>query len=90
MRKKKNSENKTYYAKGEHNVLCDYSGFKVKSGDVRRTWDGFVVATRFWEPRQPQDFVRGQVDKISTPAETTRSEGNDVFLTTNEVSTEDL
>ena len=90
MRKKRNSQNETYYAKGEHSVICDFSGFKVKSSNVKRTWDGFVVAKPFWESRQPQDYVRGVVDKIATPPETTRSEGTDVFLTTNEVTTGDL
>jgi hypothetical protein len=39
--------------------VCAYSGFPIRHGDaVRKTWDGQTVLARFWEPRQPQDFVR--------------------------------
>lgn len=30
---------------------------------TRGQWDGLQVDERFWEPRQPQDFVRGVPDR---------------------------
>ena len=30
--------------------------------DSRREWDNLIVSPRVWEPRQPQDFVRGVRD----------------------------
>jgi hypothetical protein len=79
----------SYYKIGDHNIICDYSGFKIKRSDARRTWDGYLVDKRFWEPRQPQDFVRGRVDKIAVPPNESRSESPDTFITS-QVLPEDL
>jgi hypothetical protein len=52
------------YLKGDWNVICDYCGKKMKQSQCRLTWDNFLVCSdTCWEPRQPQDFVRGKVDK---------------------------
>lgn len=48
-------------------IVCDYSGVRVRQGDqLRRTWDGFNVLSRHWEPRHPQDFVRSRPEATST------------------------
>jgi len=78
------------YIPGDHNVICDISGFKCKRSECRKTWDGFIVRADFWEPRQSQDFVRGLRDKIAVAPGETRSEGADQFLTTNQVTVDDL
>ena len=39
-------------------VICDRSGFKVKPGELKPTWDGLLVLDEFWEPRHQQDFIR--------------------------------
>lgn len=80
----------SYYKKGDHNIICDYSGFKIKRSEAKMTWDGYLVKKEFWEPRQPQDFVRGRRDKISVPPGQTRGESTDDFLTSNEVTVDDL
>jgi hypothetical protein len=46
----------------DYNVICDRSGFKRKRSECRLTWDGYLVSKEFWEPRQPQDFVRIKAD----------------------------
>ena len=71
----------SYYKKGDWNVICDYSGFKCKRSECKRTWDGFIVRADFHEPRHPQDFVRGRVDKMSVPPGESRSEATDTFIT---------
>lgn len=48
-----------YLALGEHNVHCAECGAKFKSSQVRKNWKGFWVCARDWEPRHPQDFVKG-------------------------------
>jgi hypothetical protein len=50
------------YDKGEWAVLCDVCGRKMRSEDLRQRWDGLKVCNFDWEPRQPQDFVRGVAD----------------------------
>lgn len=56
-----------YYADGQWNVICDQCGFKCKSKDIKKQWDGLEVCKRCWEPRQPQDFVRGVMDRQQVP-----------------------
>jgi len=79
---------KTYYKKGDYNVICDRSGYKVKATECRRTWDGLFVRKIDWEPRHPQDFVRGKKDNQRVPY--ARTENTDSFLSTNEVTSDDL
>lgn len=38
------------------NTICDVTGFRVKTTDVQRRWEGFMVIPAAWHPRQPQDF----------------------------------
>lgn len=69
----------TYAKLGDHNVECDLSGFKCKASETALRWDGMRVLKRFWEPRQPQDFIRGVKDDPSVPW--TRPGSPDTFLT---------
>ena len=56
-----------YYKAGEWNVTCDVCSRKIKSGQARKRWDGFIVCPEDYETRHPQDFVRARQDKISVP-----------------------
>ena len=69
---------KNYYTSGEWWVICDICGKKIKSGESRHRWDGFVVCEKDFEARHPQDFVRARQDKISVPF--TRPRPPDVFV----------
>ena len=76
--------NQNTYKHGDHNVICDRSGFKVKASDAMLEWTGALVRSCDWEPRHPQDLVRGHADNQRVPY--TRSESNDVFLNPGDVS----
>lgn len=52
---------------GAWNAKCDRCGWKYKNYELRKTWDGFYVCHVCWEPRHPQDFVRGVEDDSSVP-----------------------
>jgi len=67
-----------HYVKGEWKVLCDSCGKEFLASELRQRWDGFMVCTRDWEPRQPQDFVRGVADQQAVPW--SRPEPSDVFI----------
>lgn len=56
-----------YYKSGDWNGICDYCGHKFKFSSLKKTWDGFHTCKNCWEPRQPQDFVRGVLDNQSVP-----------------------
>lgn len=49
----------------DHRVQCDISGFWCLRSECRMRWDGKLVRADFWEPRQPQDFVRAHKDDTS-------------------------
>lgn len=48
-------------------VICDRSGFVFKRSECRKTWDGKLVAKKYWEPRHPQDIIIAKADKQSVP-----------------------
>jgi len=56
-----------YYKPGDWNAICEVCGQKFKASKLKRRWDGLLVCKRDWEPRHPQDFVRGVKDKQSVP-----------------------
>lgn len=80
----------TYYEHGSHNVQCDRSGLKVKRSECRMQWDGLLVRKEDWEPRHPQDFVRGKRDRQSPPPGMVSPEAEDVFLDAGDVTQDDL
>ena len=67
-----------YYLSGGNNGICDRCGFKYKTKDLKKTWDGYWVCNKDWEPRHPQDFIRGVRDNVQ-PA-ISRPESTDVFI----------
>jgi len=76
------------YDSGDHYVICDRCGFKVRRSQARRTWDNLIVCPVDFEERHPQDFRTGRKDKIYV--DEPRSEPENTFLTTNQVVASDL
>jgi hypothetical protein len=56
-----------YYKPGDWNCVCDRCGFQYKASELKKTWDGLMVCPKDYEPRHPQDFVRGVKDDQSVP-----------------------
>ena len=50
---------------GDWNALCDVCGFKFKSCDLKKRWDGLYVCKEDWEPRHPSDFYKGPKEDTS-------------------------
>ena len=69
--------------KGSYNAVCDGCGFKFKAEELKMRWDGFMMCKKDWNPRQPQDFVRGIEDPQAPPW--TRTEPVDQFVPFNSV-----
>lgn len=72
------------YVDGDVWVLCDRTGMKVRMSQTRKEWNGLRVRKESWEPRHPQDFVRGVPDDQRVAD--ARPESADTFLTTNQVT----
>ena len=53
------------YTPGQWKMISDRSGQTFLSGDIKKEWTGLLVAKHEWEPRHPQEFVRGVVDDYS-------------------------
>lgn len=45
----------------------DRTGFPTRAEQTRKEWNGLIVSERVWEPRQPQDLVRGVKDQQNVP-----------------------
>lgn len=69
-----------YYKPGDWNAICDRCGFQYKASQLKKTWDGLMVCSKDWEPRQPQDFVKGVKDNQAVPW--SRDEAPDSFTAT--------
>ena len=61
---------------GHYLMTCDLSGFVGWDDEMAEMWDGKMVLKQFWEPRHPQDSVRGIKENNSVPV--ARPEPEDV------------
>lgn len=60
-----------YWVSGDANALCDRCGSQYKLSELKKTWDGYLVCPRDWEPRNELDFIRIRPErsniKVSKP-----------------------
>jgi hypothetical protein len=47
---------------GTWNALCDRCQRKYKANQLRLEWTGWRVCKKCWEPRHPQEFLKGKKD----------------------------
>ena len=71
---------------GDWLYVCQRCGFTFYASEIELEWTGLRVCRRCWEPRHPQDFVRGVRDAQTVPF---ANNPDDVFLSVNEVSFEE-
>lgn len=45
-----------YFNPNDSNTIDDISGFKKKSSEMLKRWDGIFTVPATWEVRHPQDF----------------------------------
>jgi len=64
---------------GEHNVIDDISGRKIRSDKVMITWDGFVTCREDYDPKHPQLDLKSRRDDQSVRV--VRDRPTDVFVT---------
>lgn len=56
-----------FYIPGSFYRICERTGMKTREFNTRREWQGLIVRKEVFEPRQPQDFVRGVPDNQTVP-----------------------
>jgi hypothetical protein len=52
-----------FWRAGDYWRVCDVCGFDYRASETLKRWDGLIVCHDDWEPRHPQDFVRGRADR---------------------------
>ena len=78
------------YKKGQHNIIDDITGFKIKSGDARKLQGeqkGLLTHYSNWNPVQPQLHIKARGDKQQV--KNVRDRQDDNFVTV-AVSRDDL
>jgi hypothetical protein len=55
------------YVPGDFWRICEVCGFKYRSTQTSKRWDGLIVCREDFETRHPQDFVRGLTDRQNVP-----------------------
>jgi hypothetical protein len=76
---------------GQWKCQCDRCGFWFKARQLRKEWNGLRVCGDCWEPRHPQDFVKGKADRQAPVWVRPDSDGPDVSVGSgNEVTEGDL
>lgn len=75
------------YVPGDFWRVCDVCGFEYRASQTFKRWDGLITCQTDWEPRHPQDMVRGKSDRqrVFEP----RPEANDTYVATQTVTTAD-
>jgi hypothetical protein len=56
-----------YYQPGGWYRICDCCGLQYRNHETRKRWDGAIVCRACWEPRHPQDMVKGRADRQNVP-----------------------
>lgn len=67
---------------GDWLYACQRCGVVHYASEIQKEWTGLRVCRRCFEPRHPQDFVRGHKDDMAVPY---ANHPADVFLLPNEV-----
>ena len=67
--------------------ICQRTGFRVRPGELDKDGYGELVRKESRESRHPQDVIRGKSASGGGPKS---PEGSDTFLSTNEVTADDL
>lgn len=73
-----------HFVPGSFYRTDDRTGFPTRAERTRKEWNGLIVDRRVYEPRQPQDLVRGLPDYQAVPEP--RPLAPNVFVGPTEVS----
>lgn len=55
------------YIKGRNWAICDRCGHIFRADELKREWTGALVCKDDWEPRHPQESVRGRKENVIPP-----------------------
>lgn len=56
-----------FYKPGSFYRVDERTGFVRRAEETRKEWTGSIVGSDVWEPRHPQDSVKGRADNQAVP-----------------------
>lgn len=77
-----------HWESGNYWMICDVCGFKYRRSEMMQRWDNAWVCGDDWEPRHPQEFLRGKNEQISVPI--ARPEPEEISIGAGDVTPDDL
>lgn len=57
----------TTFRLGSWKAICDRCGAQRHAEGLRKEWTGLRVCRECWEPRHPQDRLKGKADRQAPP-----------------------
>lgn len=70
-----------------YRVLCDRCAFHYKDHELQETWDGFMVCSKCYETRHPQDMIKAVKDQKPLPYVRPDNNGIDIGVALNPLTT---
>lgn len=67
---------------GQWKAVCDRCGLDFKARELRLEWTNLRVCGDCWEPRHPQDMLKGKADRQAPPWTRPDQEGDENNTTT--------
>ena len=67
----------TRFVSGQWNAICDRCGFKFKSSELQKDWQGLMVCKDDFEQRHPQSLIKVPTEKAFP--EWSRPRPEDIF-----------
>jgi hypothetical protein len=67
---------------GQWKACCDRCGLDFKARELRLEWTGLRVCDDCWDPRHPQDLLKGKADRQAPPWTRPEQEGSEINTTT--------
>lgn len=58
------ADNDYYFRSGSHNVICDKCARKLKSHEVKKTYDGFMMCSVCWYPQHPTEYMHIPTENV--------------------------
>lgn len=52
---------------GDPRAQCDRCGFPFHLSQLRKEWTNSMVCPKCWNPRHPQEFIKGIPDQQAVP-----------------------
>ncbi len=78
------------YIAGDPWTICDSCGWKIRRSMIRKSWDGFMLCDKDWEPKHEQLYPTPIIRNEGRSLPNARPEKPDRFIEVGEVTEDDF